>query len=399
MLKYWVWLSYSLEPGSAHLKPLLERFKSVKAIYDASISDLKASYILSPSELKRFNNKALDKAFRIIEECNESKINIVSFDDSKYPERLKEIPDPPPCLYVKGVLQDYQHHPIVCIVGTRKVSDYGKLVAWSLSGRLAAGGITVLSGGALGADTEAHEGAMMASGKTIAVIPCGLNYNYLKSNMFLRGSIQDKGCLISELPPDTPLPRNAFQIRNRLMSAISLGVVVVEAGEKSGALITARHALEQGRDVFAVTGRAGDKNYVGSNALLRDGAKPVFTADDIFCEYEHLYPNIINVEKAKKADLNLLYRMSHFPKMFDTEPKKLDIIAETEPENKKIKKKINETLPKYAEIVYNYIDTDLFTADDLINCGLPFEEILSGITQLELYGYIKALPGGRYTII
>ncbi|MBQ9769949.1 MAG: hypothetical protein IJW27_07060, partial [Clostridia bacterium] len=93
------------------------------------------------------------------------------------------------------------------------------------------------------------------------------------------------------------------------------------------------------------------------------------------------------------------YRMSHFPKMFDTEPKKLDVIAETEPENKKIKKKINETLPKYAEIVYNYIDTDLFTADDLINCGLPFEEILSGITQLELYGYIKALPGGRYTII
>ena len=133
--------------------------------------------------------------------------------------------------------------------------------------------------------------------------------------------------------------------------------------------------------------------------MLRDGAKPVFTADDIFCEYEHLYPNIINVEKAKKADLNLLYRMSHFPKMFDTEPKKLDVIAETEPENKKIKKKINETLPKYAEIVYNHIDTDLFTADDLINCGLPFEEILSGITQLELYGYIKALPGGRYTII
>lgn len=399
MLKYWVWLSYSLEPGSAHLKPLLERFKNVRAIYEASVSDLKATYILSPAELKRFNNKALDKAYRIIEECENSKINIVTFNDALYPNRLKEIPDPPPCLYVKGVLQDYQHLPIVCVVGTRKVSEYGKLVAWSLSGRLAAGGITILSGGALGADTEAHEGAMLASGKTIAVIPCGLNYDYLKANMFLRGSIQDKGCLISELPPDTPLPRNAFQIRNRLMSAIALGVVVVEAGEKSGALITARHALEQGRDVFVVTGRVGDKNYLGSNALLRDGAKPVFTADDIFCEYEHLYPNLIDVAKAKKADLNFLYRMSRGPKMFDTEPRKLSEIEQNEPDNKKIKKKINETLPKYVEIVYNYIDTDLFTADDLINCGLSFEEVLSGITQLELYGYIKALPGGRYTII
>ncbi len=399
MLKYWVWMSHSLEPGSSHLKPLLERYKSPRAIYDASISELKSTYILSPSELKRFNNKALDKAFRIIAECEESKIEIVPYDDERYPERLRNIPDPPPCLYVKGKMQDYQHHPIVCIVGTRSVSEYGKLVAWSLAGRLAAGGVTILSGGALGADTEAHEGAMSVGGKTIAVIPCGLNYDYLKANMFLRRSVQDCGCLISELPPDTPLHKNAFQVRNRLMSALSLGVVVVEAGEKSGALITARHALEQGRDVFAVTGRVGDKNYVGSNALIRDGAKPVFTADDIFCEYEHLYPNFIDVEKAKKMDLNLLYHMYHAPKMFDTAPVKLASPDEKDTENKKIKKKVNETLPKYAEIVYNYIDTDLFTADDLIGCGLPFEEVLSGITQLELYGCIKALPGGRYTII
>ncbi len=399
MLKYWVWISYSLEAGSSHLKPLLDKFKTPKAVYEASISELTSSYILSPAELKRFNNKALDKAFRIMAECEETKINIVPYDSESYPECLRNIPDPPPCLYVKGVMQDYKHHPIICIIGTRKVSEHGKLVAWSLAGRLAAGGMVVLSGGALGADTEAHEGAIAVGGKTIAVLPCGINYDYLKTNMFLRGTIQDTGCLISELPPDTPLHKNAFQIRNRLLSALSLGVVVVEAPAKSGALITARHALDQGRDVFAVTGRVGDKNYDGCNDLIRDGAKPIFNADDIFVEYEHQFPNFIDKEKAKKTNLSILYRAFHSPKMFDTEPTKLASNNEDNAENKNIKKIIDESLPKYAKIVYNYIDTDLFTADDLINCDLPFEDVLAGITQLELYGYVKALPGGRYTII
>ena len=399
MLKYWVWLSYSLDPGSAHLIPLLNKYKTPKAIYETSISELKSGYILTPGELKRFNNKALDKSIRIIEQCEKFKINIIPFDSAQYPVGVKNIVNPSPCLYVKGVMQDLNNRPIICVVGQRKVSEYGKLVAWSLAGRLAAGGMTILSGGALGADTAAHEGALAVGGKSIAVLPCGINYDYLKTNLFLRRTIEDSGCLISEFPPETPLYKNAFQVRNRLLSALSLGVVVVEAPERSGALITARHALEQGRDVYAVTGRAGDKNYAGCNSLLRDGAKPVFTADDIFCEYEQQFPNIIDIQKAKKTNLNMLYKAFHAPKIFDVEPKKLfdeDTVTE---ENKKIKKNIDETLPKCAEIVYNYIDTDLFTADDLINCGLPFEDVLSGITQLELYGYIKALPGGRYSII
>lgn len=399
MIKYWVWLSGCLDAGSSHLRPLLEKYKTPLAVYKTPISELQASYILSANELKRFNNKSLDRALRIVDDCSASKIEIIAFDDIRYPESLRAIPDPPACLYVKGKLLDFSRLPVVCIVGSRKITEYGEMVAWSLAGRLAAGGITVLSGGALGGDAAAHEGALAVGGKTVAVLPCGINYDYLKTNEFLRKTITDNGCLLSELPPDTPLYKNAFHLRNRLLSALSLGVVIVEASEKSGTLITARHALEQGRDVFVVTGRPGDKNYAGSNALLRDGARPVFEAEDIFNEYMGMYPNIIDVERAKGMNLSKLYRTLHSPKMPDVSSVKADILPSEHDNVKKIKKNIDETLPKSVKIVYNYIDTDLFTVDDLLCCGLSFEDILSAVTQLELYGYIKAVPGGRYAII
>ena len=397
MIRYWVWLSTVLDAGSLHLKSLLEKYQNPLAIYKLPIAELQQSYLVSANELKRFCNKNLDKADKIINECEETGIRIISYDNPNYPTQLKNIQNPPTCLYVKGKLQDLSKLPIVCIVGSRKISEYGKMVAWSLSARLASGNLAILSGGAMGGDTEVHEGTLAVGGRTIAVLPCGINYNYLKTNDFLRRVICDSGCLISELPPDTPLYKNAFQLRNRLLSGLSLGVVVVEAPARSGTLITAKYALEQGRDVFVVTGRPDDKNYAGSNSLLRDGAKPVFDACDIFEEYLYDYPNIIDVDKAKNAKLNELYRVLHSPPMplNNVLTEKTNLKSETD---KKIKKNIDESLPKNVKIVYNYIDTDLFTVDDLLGCGLAFEEVLSSVTQLELFGYIKAVPGGRYSI-
>ncbi len=399
MIKYWIWLSTVLDAGSAHLKPLLDKYKTPLAVYKLPVLELQNSYLVSSNELRRFCNKNLDRAEKIISECEESKISIVAYDDPRYPQQLKNITNPPACLYIKGKLQDFTKLPVVCIVGSRKISQYGKMVAWSLSARLASGNMTILSGGAMGGDTEAHEGALAVGGKTIAVLPCGINYDYLKTNDFLRKVICDSGCLVSELPPDTPLYKNAFQLRNRLLSGLSLGVVVVEASAKSGTLITAKYALEQGRDVFVVTGRPDDKNYAGSNALLRDGAKPVFDACDIFEEYISAYPNIIDVEKAKRSKLTDLYRVLHSPRIFSDDAVFEGSNSSEKESNKKIKKNIDETLPKNVQMVYNYIDTDLFTVDDLLGCCLPFEEILSSVTQLELFGYIKAIPGGRYSII
>lgn len=399
MIRYWVWLATCLDAGSAHLKPLLEKYGSPKAIYTTPIADLRATYLVSDNELKRLNNKCLDRADKILEECNESKIEILTFADERYPKLLKEISNPPVCLYVKGKFLNFGAFPIVGIVGSRKATDYGLKSAWSLAARLASGGVVVLSGGALGIDTAAHEGALAVGGKTIAVLPCGINHDYLKTNAFLRGTITDSGCLISELPPDTPLYRNAFQLRNRLLSGMSLGIVIAEASEKSGTLITARHALDQNRDVFVVTGRPDDANHSGSNALFKDGARPIFSAEDIFTEYESMYPNVIDGKKAMSANIIRLYRAFHSPRIYEKEPILTENEAPANTDNKKIKKNIDETLPKNVKMVYNYIDTDVFTVDDLLTLELTFEEVLSAVTQLELYGYIKAIPGGRYSII
>ena len=399
MLEYWIWLSLCLDAGSPHLIPLLNRFADPKRIYKTPVKDLQNSFIASAGELKNFNNKNLDKAYSIIEECKESKINIITFYDKRYPQSLREIPNPPACLYIKGKLQDFNGIPIICLVGSRKISEYGKLVAWSLAGRLSYGGMMVLSGGAMGGDASAHQGALAVGGSTIAVIPCGLNYDYLKTNLFLRNLITDNGCLISEFPPSTPLYKNAFQLRNRLLSALSLGVVVIEAPEKSGTLITVKYALEQGKDVFVVTGRPDDPNYAGSNKLLKDGAKPIFEADDIFCEYQNRYPNVIDSEKAKSINLSKLYNSLYTPKVKLLNQNEIKLEEKTGKESKKTKKQIDKTLPKNVQIVYNYLDKDLFCVDDVVECGLPFEEILSSLTQLELYGYIKAVPGGSYNLI
>ncbi len=399
MTVYWIWLSECLDRGSTHLLPLLERFKDPKTIYKTPIRTLQETYLLTANELKRLNNKNLDKSYKIIDECKASKINIVTYSSDLYPITLREITNPPACLYVKGKLQDFNSLPIVCLIGSRKISEYGKLVAWSLAGRLTYGGITILSGGAMGGDAAAHQGALAVGGKTIAVIPCGLNYGYLKTNMFLRNQISDCGCLISEFPPDTPLYKNAFQLRNRLLSALSLGVVVVEAPKKSGTLITVKHAIEQNKDVFVVTGRPDDPNYAGSNELLKDGAKPIFDANDIFCEYIDKYPHIIDPEKAKSINLSKLYRCLYTPKIPAIDDANLLSQTEKCDDEKKCKKEIDKTLPKNVQIVYNYIDNDVFSVEDIINCGLTFEDVLSSLTQLELFGYIKAVPGGRYTII
>ena len=399
MIVYWIWLSLCLDSGSTHLMPLLERFKDPKTIYKTPISTLKDSFIVSANELKRLNNKNLDKAYSIIDECKSLKIDIITYDSDLYPKSLRNITNPPACLYLKGSLKDINSLPVVCMVGTRKITEYGKLVAWSLAGRLTYGGITVLSGGAMGGDAAAHQGALAVGGKTIAVIPCGLNYDYLKTNMFLRNQISDSGCLISEFPPNAPLYKNAFQLRNRLLAGLSLGVIVVESPKKSGTLITVKCAIEQNRDVFVVTGRPGDPNYAGSNELLKEGAKPIFDANDVFEEYIGKYPNIIDPEKAKTINLSKLYKYLYTPKIPLLDEETRLTYTENDISEKKCKKEIDKTLPKNVQIVYNYIDNDIFTIEDIVSCGLTFEEILSSLTQLELFGYIKAVPGGRYTLI
>ena len=184
-----------------------------------------------------------------------------------------------------------------------------------------------------------------------------------------------------------------------MISGLSLGTVIVEAGEKSGALITARTAAEQGRDVFVITGKPDDKKYAGTNTLLRDGAIPIFKFEDVLSEYYSSFGNIIDVEKSVKFNLSTLYNSLYNVNFSKQREEYIEKNAENATYNEKNLKNQNLTLSKNAEIVYNYLDKDFFTVDDLSEVNLNVTEIFTAVTELELSGLVKAVPGGRYTKI
>lgn len=239
-------------------------------------------YFLPESQLKKIPDVETEVLDRLIqarkketqpayEKLCEAGIAFFSLEDTAYPEKLRGIPDPPYALYVKGRLPD-EVQKSVAVVGARMCSEYGRAAALQLARRLAAQGICVVSGMARGIDTAGHMGALEADGITCAVLGCGVDICYPKSNTQLYHDILQKGCILSEYPPGTPPQPGLFPQRNRIISGLSDVVVVVEARERSGSLITADQALEQGRDVYAVPGRMYDSLSVGCNGLIRQGA-------------------------------------------------------------------------------------------------------------------------------
>ena len=377
MTEYLIWLQKALGAGNIRAVKALKVFSNAENIYRASPSERKAAGIFSPKDLSRLGSTKIDTAKGIIEDCRKYGIDIIPIGDRKYPYTLSVIDNPPIVLYIKGEMLDFDNTPAICIVGPRKVSNYGKKAAYSLGYRLSKSGITVVSGGAVGSDYYAHLGALKAGCKTALVMACGIENKYLPQNAPLRKCVSENGCLISELPPKAGLTKFSFHIRNRIMSALSLGTVVVEAGEQSGALITANHALNQGRDVFVIPGSPTEKQYVGSNALLRDGARPLLDLSDIFNEYIPRFPDKIDVKKA-----------------FEKPQKSVKKTEKAEVH----KKLLNETLSKEAKIVYNHLDKHKFYPDEIGGTDLGSSEILSALIELELEGLVRALPGGRYEV-
>ena len=374
MTEYAIWLSEVLGAGNRHIKQVLETFGSAKKLYDSTQKQREESGIFTKRELARFRLVSLQDAQKIKRDCFENGIRLIPFGSSDYPFCLSVIEDPPALLYVKGVFPDFDAIPAVCIVGPRKVSEFGKKAAYSLANRLAKAGMIIVSGGALGSDTHAHLGALKAGGVTALVMGCGILHEYLRENQTLRDQVVQSGCLISEVSPHTAPTKFSFPIRNRILSALSVATVLVEAGKQSGALITASHAAEQGRDVFVIPGAPGQPEYEGSNPLLRDGAKPLIDVSDIFGEYLPRFPDKIDVKKA-----------------FEKEP---------EEENTFVHKKLsNETLSKNAKMVYNHIHGKRFYPEEVADTGLTSDEILTALTELEFEMKIRAVPGGRYEVL
>ena len=400
--------------GSRKIFKVLDVFGSVKKFYNASYNEKITSKIFTETEIKRIEKYDINYAYKTIEKCEKLGYKIITPENPLYPTRLKHIINPPAVLYVKGNMPDIDNEVAIAIVGARKACDYSRALARELSNRLTKAGAYIVSGGAVGIDTSAHTGALAAKGNTIAVLACGLNYGYLAANEPLRMDIAANGALISEFQPDCPVLKSSFRIRNRLISGLCLGTVVVEAAKISGALITVDHALEQGRDIFVVPGDLSSERYVGSNQLIRDGAKVITSPLDVLEEYTHIYPHKINIMGCSEM---LKVKIDDAPRFFDednfddiksqrnkSEPKTTKKKAQTESEKtgeiKEFKPdKSVENLSDNAKKLYVAFDKTIMLFDELVEkSGLSVSNALSAATELEIMGIVEAMAGERYKV-
>jgi len=299
-LKYWLWLS-ALQGVSNLLKlSLLEHFQEPDAVYYGEREEYLLVEGMTRSAAQALEDKSLQEAEKILADCDRLDLQILTIRDAGYPYRLKNIYDPPILLYVQGRLPRFDEEVALAMVGTRRATDYACTMSEKLAFQMAGLGAVIVSGLAAGVDAAAHRGALRAGGTTVAVIGGGHDICFPQANRYLYEDIRCRGCILSEYPPGTSHLGQHFPVRNRIISGLCLGAVVVEAPERSGALISASRALDQGRDVFAVPGPIDDWHCAGSNKLLRDGAGVVTDAWDILSHYVSQYPHKIRALRVEE---------------------------------------------------------------------------------------------------
>jgi len=281
--KYWLGFNLVEGIGPARLRLLLDHFGGAEAAWRAEPGELKRAGLDQRSLDNLLATRSKVSLDQEMERVAKAGATLVAWDDANYPPRLEEIHDPPPLLYVKGTLEPADEWALA-VVGTRRATVYGKEVARQLVGDLARNHITVVSGLARGIDAHAHQAALDAGGRTLAVLGCGIDIVYPREHAKLAASIVEHGALITEYPLGTQPEAGHFPPRNRIISGLALGTLIVEAGDDSGALITADYAIEQDREVFCVPGNIFNRSSRGTNKLIQQGAKLVLSVQDILEE-------------------------------------------------------------------------------------------------------------------
>lgn len=404
---YWIWLSCGLGAGASCLDIVSYYEWNPYDIYTSSEKELYALGVLTEKRIKKLKSFPLQKAEEYLRVSRENGWKIITPSSKFYPKNLLHLQDLPLVLYANGDETALTQEMSISVVGARKASDYGRAVARALSGALASRGFTIVSGGALGIDSAAHNGALDENGKTICVLGCGLGTKYLMENEPLRQKICENGAVVTEFPPYALAGKTTFPLRNRIISGMTLGTVVIEAGERSGSLITARLAAEQGHDVFAVPGDLVSSSFLGTNNLIRNGAIPVFSPNDILEEYCHRYFDKLNNEtrppddeiirraQAFLTDEAFLSEKSEKPK----EPVAKSTKEHKAPQKTAVKKPAPPYLTENAAKVYAFIGEKPVHVDEIINgCRLTASAALSALTELEIYGLTAQLSGRRYKI-
>ena len=395
MLLYWLWLAQCNEVKDGVKAALVRHFEDPERLFFAEKQQILDAEIqgLTGEQTDALLVHDLSAAEEVLADCAKAGLQVLTYDSPLYPNRLKAIYDPPIVLYYRGTLPDFDKLPTVAVVGTRHPSVYGRQAAKRLGGEIAGAGGLVVSGLAEGIDGAAMEAALSAGFPAVGVLGCGADVVYPRKHKALFQETERLGCILSEYAPGSPPIGWHFPRRNRIISGLSCGVVVVEAPERSGSLLTAKHALEQGRDVFVVPGNVDMESFRGSNRLLRSGAIAVSSGRDVMEEYDLLYPEKL------------------LPKQVSAKPKEKEKLLPVQEAPAILKKKTidNGDSPPYSgqndilqglsadeQTVMTAIGAGIESVDDVIaRTGLPSGKVLGILTMLEIRKKIVRHPGRR----
>ena len=411
MIVHWLWLAH--RPGlTDYMKAeLLRHFSDPEDIYFAQPEAFVHIEGFTTEMARALADKDLSAAEKHLADAMKYKLHILTCRDAAYPQRLKNIPDPPLVLYYKGTLPDFDSQPVIGVVGTRGCTPYGLSAAKKLGHEIAQCGGMVVSGLAKGIDAMAMKSALSAGGSVVGILGCGGEQIYPKANRWLFADMERYGCILSEFPPETPAFGWNFPKRNRIISGLSHGVLVVEAPKGSGSLHTARHALEQGRDVFVVPGNVDQPTFEGSNQLLRDGGILATCGWDILSEYEGLYPDKVHRDQRpsrqraypedmpgtdkigiKVAQKPVLPRVRQAEK---EKSYKKDVDKLGAPNYSDVNKDLSALNPEERALVELLGSGERLVDQVIAELDLPAGRVSSLLTMLVIKGFVKKLPGNR----
>lgn len=412
-LLYTVWLSLSCRPGSATFIKLLNKFGTPKNIYEADGDSLASCIASKTRAYDALMNKDTKRAESILDFCTSKNIGILTYFDSDFPESLKNVKNPPVLLYYKGTLPRFDDELLISVVGARHLSAYGRRNAFKSSYDLASAGAVIVSGMATGIDGVALAAAIAAGRPTVAIIGSGIDVCYPPQHKTLADEIVKNGCIITEYAPGTPPDRYNFPKRNRIISALSSATLVIEGRERSGALITARCALEQGKAVYALPGNVGNINSVASNLLIKNGARLFTSADDIIRDFDRLSPgrlNPFNSLNSSMPDMNGVLRelriscVSVDDEIFKA-PAAECIKQQAEPrvqtaynrqEASRIEERVSSLFDKNTLDLYKKIPTDSdCSIEQLVGGAHNLRDVMQGLLKLEIASFVTMLPGDR----
>ncbi len=400
---YDIWLSLALTKGSTSFRKLLSHYSSAEEIYLADRDRLAAIISSKVRDFATLSDKNLDKAEEVLNFCESKGVGLLSYFDGNYPKSLREIKNPPQLLYYRGALPDFNSQTFVSIVGTRRLSSYGKAHTFKVSRDLAGAGAVIVSGLAVGIDGVALAAAVSLGKPTVAVIGSGIDVCYPYEHLTLAREIVKYGCVMTEYPPHTKPARFNFPKRNRIIAALSEAVLVMEGRARSGSLITAEFAMKAGKSIYAFPGNVGNESSVATNQLIKSGARLFTDSLDIISNIPRLNP--FNIDKNNSAPINevlsslsvscvtvddgVFYRKS---KEYILKENSENISDNTEEKETEIEKKHGKRLL----VLYRKMAGDTpVSIETLIDDDYSLREVMQGVLKLEISGLVEMLPGDR----